>query len=135
MVAPAQVRRLSAEFVGTFILVFAGCGAMVVDATTHQLGHLAVALSFGLVIMALIYTLGHISGAHFNPAVTLAFALTRQFPWARVAGYWVARRAGAAPPAAFLRASVGNPAPLGAPLPGGTRVQSVVWELLLSFVL
>jgi MIP family channel proteins len=135
MVAPVQVRRLSAEFVGTFILVFAGCGAIVVDATTHQLGHFAVATSFGLVIMALIYTLGHISGAHFNPAVTLAFALTRQFPWTRVAGYWVAQCLGAIAAAAFLRASLGNHAHLGATLPAGTQIQSLVWEILLSFVL
>ena len=135
MVAPVLVRRLSAEFVGTFILVFAGCGAIVVDSTTHQLGHFAVAVAFGLVIMALIYTLGHISGAHFNPAVTLAFALTRQFPWTRVGGYWVAQCAGAIAAAAFLRASLGNHAHLGATLPAGTQVQSLVWEILLSFVL
>ena len=66
-------RRLAAEFVGTFALVFAGCGAIMVDAKTGQLGHIGVAITFGLVIMAMIYAVGHISGAHFNPAVTFAF--------------------------------------------------------------
>src|SRR5207237_8129940 len=71
------LRRLAAEAIGTFALVFAGAGAIMVDAKTHQLGHVVVALRFGLVIMALIHAVGHISGAHFNAAVTLAFALTR----------------------------------------------------------
>ena len=68
-------RLLAAEFVGTFALVFAGCGAVMVDAKTHQLGHVGVAFSFGLVIMAMIYAVGHVSGTHFNAAVTFAFAL------------------------------------------------------------
>src|SRR5205807_1237256 len=84
-------RSLVAELVGTFALVFAGAGAIVVDAKTHALGHVGVAISFGLVIMAMIYAVGHISGAHFNPAVSLAFALTRHFPWKRLAGYWLAQ--------------------------------------------
>ena len=72
-------RLLVAELIGTFALVFAGCGGVMVDAKTHQLGHVGVAISFGLVIMFGIYAVGHISGAHFNPAVTFAFALTRHF--------------------------------------------------------
>ena len=78
----ALARRLAAEFVGTFALVFAGCGAIMVDAKTQALGHVGVAISFGLVIMAMIYAVGHISGAHFNPAVTFAFALTPPLPLA-----------------------------------------------------
>jgi glycerol uptake facilitator-like aquaporin len=87
-------RRLTAEFVGTFALVFAGCGAIMVDAKTGALGHLGVALSFGLVIMVMVYAVGHVSGAHLNPAVSFAFALSRHFPWTRVAGYWSAQTAG-----------------------------------------
>ena len=79
------LRALTAEAIGAFALVFAGCGAIMVDAKTHQLGHAGVAISFGLVIMFGIYAVGHISGAHFNPAVTFAFALTRHFPWSRAA--------------------------------------------------
>jgi len=70
-------RVLVAEAIGTFALVFAGCGAIMVDAKTHQLGHVGVAFTFGLVIMFGVYAVGHISGAHFNAAVTFAFALTR----------------------------------------------------------
>jgi aquaporin NIP len=88
-------RALTAELVGTFALVFAGAGAVMVDAKTQALGHVGVAFSFGLVIMVMIYALGHISGAHFNPAVSLAFALSRHFTWGRVAGYWLAQTAGA----------------------------------------
>ena len=83
--------RLVAEAFGTFALVFAGAGAVMVDAKTHQLGHVGVAITFGLVIMAMIYAVGHVSGAHFNAAVTFAFALTRHFPWPRAFAYWAAQ--------------------------------------------
>jgi aquaporin NIP len=128
-------RRLVAEFVGTFTLVFAGCGAVMVDAKTHALGHVGVALSFGLVIMVMIYAVGHISGAHFNAAVTFAFALGRHFPWSRAVGYWLAQFAGAVTAAAILRGSLGNIAHVGATLPSGSQGQSFLWELVMSFFL
>src|SRR5437660_10695725 len=87
----AEARALLAEAIGTFALVFAGAGAVMVDAKTHELGHVGVAIAFGLVIMVMIYAVGHISGAHFNAAVTFAFALTRHFPWARAVLYWLAQ--------------------------------------------
>src|SRR4029077_21221808 len=86
---PALVRMLVAEMIGTFALGFAGCGAIMVDAKTHALGHVGVAFSFGLVIMVMIYAVGHVSGAHFNAAVTFAFALSRHFPWSRAALCWL----------------------------------------------
>jgi len=72
-------KELVSEFIGTFILVFAGCGAIVVETLTGALGHAGVALTFGFVVTALIYTFGHISGAHFNPAVTISFTLMDEF--------------------------------------------------------
>ncbi len=129
------MRALLAEAVGTFALVFAGCGAIMVDARTHQLGHVGVAITFGLVIMFGIYAVGHISGAHFNPGVTFAFAVSRHFPWSRALGYWAAQLVGALAAAALLRASLGNVAHVGATLPSGSQVQAFLWELILTFFL
>jgi MIP family channel proteins len=106
-----------------------------VDAKTHALGHVGVAITFGLVIMAMIYAVGRISGAHFNPAVTFAFALSRHFPWSRATGYWFAQLAGALTAAAILRGSLGNIAHVGATLPSGSQGQSFLWELVLTFFL
>ena len=128
----SYARALVAEAIGTFALVFAGCGAVMVDAKTHALGHVGVALTFGLVIMVMIYAVGHVSGAHFNGAVTFAFALTRHFPWPRAVGYWAAQLLGAIAAAALLRASLGDVAHVGATLPSGSQGQSFLWELVLS---
>jgi MIP family channel proteins len=133
--APPIARALVAEAIGTFALVFAGCGAIMVNAKTGQLGHIGVAFSFGLVIMFGIYAVGHISGAHFNAAVTFAFALTRHFPWPRAAAYWAAQLVGAVAAAALLRASLGNIANVGATYPSGSDGQSFLWELVMSFFL
>jgi len=129
------VRSLVAELIGTFALVFAGCGAIMVDQKTGALGHVGVALSFGLVIMVMIYAVGHISGAHFNPAVTFAFAVSRHFPWPRVIAYWAAQLAGAVAAALVLRGSLGDIAHVGATLPSGSDGQAFLWEGVLTFFL
>jgi MIP family channel proteins len=128
-------RALVAEVIGTFALVFAGCGAIMVDAKTGALGHVGVAITFGLVIMAMIYAVGHISGAHFNPAVTFSFALARHFPRRHVPLYWAAQLAGALIAAAILRGSLGNIAHVGATYPSGSDGQAFLWEAVLSFFL
>jgi MIP family channel proteins len=131
-VSRSLARALLAEAVGTFALVFAGCGAIMVDAKTQALGHLGVSLVFGLVIMVMIYTFGHVSGAHFNAAVTFAFAVSRHFPWRRAVGYWGAQLTGAVTAAAVLRGSLGNLAHLGTTQPAGSSGQAFLWELVLS---
>jgi aquaporin NIP len=135
MARPGLVRCLAAEAIGTFALVFAGAGAVMVDAKTHSLGHVGVAITFGLVIMAMVYAVGHVSGAHFNGAVTFAFGLTRHFPWARATGYWLAQLGGALVAAALLRGSLGTIAHVGATLPSGSAGQSFLWELVMSGLL
>jgi aquaporin NIP len=129
------MRALAAEAIGTFALVFAGAGAIMVDAKTHALGHVGVGIVFGLVIMAMIYAVGHVSGAHFNPAVSFAFALTRHFPWSRMLTYWAAQVAGALLAAALLRGSLGERADAGATLPAGSNGQAFLWEVVLTFLL
>jgi MIP family channel proteins len=106
-----------------------------VDAKTGALGHVGVAITFGLVIMAMIYAVGHISGAHFNPAVSFAFSLSRHFPWPRTFAYWGAQLAGALSAAAILRGSLGNIAHVGATFPSGSQGQSFLWELVMTFFL
>ncbi len=126
---------LAAEAIGTFALVFAGCGAIMVDAETGALGNLGIALTFGLAIMAMIYAVGHISGAHFNPAVTFAFTLTRHFPWRRAVAYVGAQSLGALAAASLLLATLGDVVNLGATTPSGSDGQSFVWEIVLTFFL
>jgi MIP family channel proteins len=123
---------LVAEAVGAFALVFVGCGAIMVNADGGGLGTVGVALAFGLVIMGMIYAVGHVSGAHLNPAVTLAFALTRHFPARKVPTYWAAQLAGATTAAFLLRASLGDVASVGATVPSGSQAQSFLFEAVMT---
>ena len=133
---PPSIRPLAAEFIGTFALVFAGTGAIVIDAETGGgVGHVGIGLTFGLVIMVMIYAVGHISGAHFNPAVTLGFAVGRHFSWSLVPRYWAAQLLGGITASLLLRAMFGDIAHLGTTLPFGSAGQSFVLEIVLTFVL
>jgi aquaporin Z len=126
-----------AESIGTFILVFAGTGAVMVNQISNgAVTHLGISFVFGAVVAALIYTLGHISGAHFNPAVTLAFWTNGVFPQQSVAVYLISQAIGAIGASAFLRFSLGNIAQMGATLPlHDNWQQSFVLEVLLTFIL
>jgi aquaporin NIP len=128
-------RRAGAELVGAYALVTASCGAIVVNSSTGALTHLGVALTFGLIIMVMLAATGHLSGAHFNPAVTAAFALSRHFPWRDVPLYISAQLLGAVGGALTLRALFGPIANLGATLPAGSAFQSFGLEILLTAVL
>ncbi len=134
MTRPDLLRRALAEGFAAFALVFAGCGAIVADAQYGgTLGAVGVALVFGLIIMAMVYATGHLSGAHINPAVTIAFALTRHFPPREVAAYVGAQVAGAVLAAVCLLALwPEKPADLGATIPTVGDGSALVYELLLS---
>jgi MIP family channel proteins len=131
---PRLLRRSVAEGFAAFALVFAGCGAVVTDATRHgALGSVGVSLVFGLVIMAMIYATGHLSGAHINPAVTLAFTLTRHFPVRDAVAYIGAQLAGATLGALLLLAAwTDKPAHLGATLPSVGSGTALLYEVVLS---
>jgi aquaporin NIP len=125
------LRAHLAEFVGAFALVFVGCGAIAVG----ELSGTGIALAFGLVIAAMIYALGHVSGAHFNPAVSIGFAIGRHFPWPRVATYAAAQVGGAVVAAWMLGLTLGPGTDLGVTRPAGTALQSIAWEATLTFFL
>jgi len=126
---------ICAEFIGTFFLVFAGAGAIVVDAATGAVTHVGVSLVFGLVITVLVYALGHVSGAHFNPAVTAGFWAAGEFPGRRVPGYVAAQLAGATAASAVLRLVFGDVGQLGATVPSGGPVASLLLELFMTLLL
>src|SRR3954451_22263398 len=126
-------RRAGAEALSAFALVFAGCGAIVADARYDgALGAVGVSLVFGLIIMVMIYATGHLSGAHINPAVTIAFTLTRHFAPRDAAAYVAAQLAGATAGALLLAAVwTDRPAHLGATVPSVAAGSAFVYELVL----
>jgi len=128
--------KFTAELIGTFALVFAGTGAVVVD---HQSGgaitHAGVALTFGLVVLAMIYAVGDVSGAHLNPAVTMAFWLAGRFPGTLVMPYMASQCLGAVLASGLLKFLFPAHPTLGLSTPAGTDAQSFVMELVLTFLL
>ena len=138
---PDLIRRAAAEGIGVFALVFAGCGAIVAEAEhPGSLGTVGIALVFGLTVMAMIYAVGHLSGAHLNPAVTVAFVLTRHFPRAEALAYVGAQAVGALVAATLLAAIwPSQPAALGTTLPtvgvGSAFAYEVVLSAFLMFVI
>jgi MIP family channel proteins len=130
------VRRLGAEAIGTFFLVFIGPGSVMVDAYSGgAVGHVGVALAFAFVVIAMVFALGHLSGAHINPAVTIAFWSVGRFPAVEVVPYVLAQCAGATAASLALRAMLGPVGRLGATLPAVPMAAAFGVEWLLSFAL
>src|ERR671910_979857 len=131
---PDLARRALAEGLAAFALVFAGCGAVVANEVYGgQLGAVGVSLVFGLIIMVMVYATGHLSGAHINPAVTLAFTLSRHFPARDAAAYIAAQLAGATAAAlALLAVWPDQPGELGATIPSVGVGSAFVYELVLT---
>jgi aquaporin NIP len=130
------MRKLAAEMLGTFALVFAGTGAIVSnDVSGGTVSHVGIALTFGLIVLAMIYALGDVSGAHLNPAVTLGFFAARRFEGRWVGPYIVSQCFGALLASLALRLMFSTNATLGATLPAGDALQSFVLEAILTFLL
>lgn len=129
-------KRALAEMVGTFALVFAGTGAIVIDQVSGgAITHPGVAMTFGLIVLAMIYTVGDVSGAHLNPAVTTAFAAAGRFAWREAPVYIAAQVAGAFSASGIMRLLFPSNDALGSTLPAGSAGQSLVLEAILTFFL
>lgn len=128
-----ELRCYFAELIGTFAIVLFGCGSVMVLPVTDG-KHLSVNVVFGLIVAAMIYSFGHISGAHFNPAVTLGSAAVGRFPWRCAVGYWVSQFAGAFLASVCLWA-IGNGRSFGATLPSISLSGAVLVEALMTFFL
>ena len=131
-----MMKKFYAEILGTFGLVFAGTGAIVINEVSGgAITHAGIALTFGLIVLAMIYTFGDISGAHLNPAVTLGFWAARQLPGREVLPYVVSQCVGAILASGLLRFLFPQNQLLGATLPAGPELQSFILEIVLTFFL
>ena len=136
MASTDTLRKVVAEFFGTFVMVFAGTGAIVIDAVHGgAIGHVGISLTFGLVVMAMIYTIGKESGAHINPAVTIGFWAAGRFPGRQVPVYVAGQIAGAVAASLLLRLMFGLHATMGATLPAAGWGQAFGMEVILTMVL
>ncbi len=134
-ISPAT-KKYFAEFLGTFALVFAGTGAIIINDTAGgAISHVGIALSFGLIVMAMIYTFGDISGAHLNPAVTLGFITARRMRAGEGVRYIGSQIIGAVAASSVLHLLFPNHVSLGITLPAGSAMQSFVLEFLLTALL
>tara|TARA_B100000795_G_scaffold263296_1_gene242255 strand:+ start:33864 stop:34529 length:666 start_codon:yes stop_codon:yes gene_type:complete len=131
-----MTKRFISETIGTFALVFCGTGAMVInDFTDGTVTHVGVAITFGLIVMGMIYAFGDISGAHMNPAVTIGFAYAKKFPWKEVPLYVLAQLIGAFVASGLLLYLFPESQTLGATLPQLSALKVFIFEIILSFFL
>ena len=130
------MKKYIAELIGTFALVFCGTGAIVINQQTNgQIGHIGIAITFGLIVTTMIYTFGDKSGAHLNPAVTVAFSLANLFPKKEILPYIASQIIGAFIASALLKWLFPTNINLGATIPAGSNLQSFVLEIVLTFLL
>ena len=130
------MRKYYAEVIGSFALVFCGTGAIVVNQeTSGTISHVGIAVTFGLIVMVMIYALGPISGAHLNPAVTIGFSIARRFPSRLIAPYILSQITGALLASATLKLLFSDNEFLGATMPSGSPIQSFALEMILTFFL
>lgn len=130
------MNKYISEFLGTFGLVFAGTGAIVINQVSNgAITHVGIALTFGLIVLAMIYTFGDVSGAHLNPAVTVGFCVARRFPAGQVMPYILSQCAGALSASGLLRYLFRENETLGGTLPAGPPMQSFILEVVLTFLL
>jgi aquaporin Z len=126
---------LYAEFIGTFAMVFCGTAAMAVNETTGAVAHEGIAITWGLIVMVMIYAFGSQSGAHFNPAVTMAFALAKRFPWQKVPAYIIIQTAAATSASVAVKTIIPKSEIIGATIPTIPHISAFWLEFLLSFFL
>ena len=130
------MKKYTAEFIGTFSMVFCGTGAIVINETTNgAVSHVGIAITFGLIVMAMIYSLGSVSGSHINPAVTIAFVVAKKFPAKEVLPYIIFQIAGAFSASLVLKFLFPENLLLGSTIPAGSEMQSFILELILTFLL
>jgi len=130
------LKRSAAEAIGTFAIVFFGCGALMVgERFAGSMSGAAVPVIFGLTVAAMIYTFGHVSGAHFNPAVTLAFAIARHFPRREVVAYWIGQFAGAIVASTLLYFILPLGSHYGETVTHVPLVSAFMWEVMVTFFL
>lgn len=130
------MKKIIAEAIGTYALVFCGTGAIIINEVSGgAITHMGIAATFGLIVLAMIYALGDVSGAHLNPAVSIAFAVSKRMKWSQALYYTLAQLSGALLASVTLKLLFPENLLLGATIPAGSDIQSFVLEVLLTFIL
>lgn len=129
------MKKYLAELIATFALVFCGTGAIVIQQESGLVTHVGVAITFGFIVMAMIYSFADLSGAHMNPAVSIALAVAKRFDWKQVAPYAVSQALGAFSASFLLSFLFPESQFLGSTVPAGSALQSLILEIVLTFIL